>query len=184
MKKLICIFVGIFLLCGCSRKDRPDDILVLRSRMLPTGCSFEANITADYGDQIFRFTLACQYDPDGKLQFTVLSPESIAGIAGSIYADGGKLEFADTALSFPLLADGQLSPVSGPYIMMKALVGGYITSTGQDGEYLRVSIRDSYEEDATTVDIWLDEAGDPVRGEILWKNRRILTIEMENFRIA
>lgn len=185
MKRMLLLLWVCILLCGCQASDKSmDNALQLRAALSGAECSFDANITADYEDYLYTFTLQCQYDPQGVLTFTVKSPETIAGISGRISPEGGKLEFDDTALAFHLLADEQLSPVSGPYIMLKALTGGYITSAGADGEYTRVTVNDSYAEDALVLDVWLDEKNIPVQAEILWKNRRILTIRVENFTIG
>lgn len=159
-------------------------VLSLRSSLNAGGCSFEARITADYGDAIHQFSMACTFDPGGTLRFRVLSPETIADITGEVSAGGGKLTFDDTLLAFELLADGQFSPVSGPWVIMQALVGGYITSCGMDDGKLRATIRDTYAEDALTADIWMDENNYPVYGEIYWDNRRILTMEIINFALV
>ena len=88
----------------------------LRQRVLKADhLQFQAEITADYGDTLSVFTLDCQASSQGDVTFQVLAPESIAGIAGTIQAGKGALTFDGTALFFPLLADGQLSPVSAFY---------------------------------------------------------------------
>ena len=74
-----------------------------------------------------------------------------------------------------------VSPVSGPWLLMKTLRSGYLTSCGVEDGCLRIAIDDSYEDDALHLDVWLDESDCPKRGEILWKGRRILTVEIENF---
>jgi hypothetical protein len=51
-------------------------------------------------------------------------------------------------------------------------------------DLLRLTIDDSYEEDALKVDIWLDETDTPVRAEILYDGRRILTLIIKNFTIV
>jgi len=153
----------------------------LRSRLLAGSVSFDAVVTADYGDELYTFTMNCQTDAQGKVRFTVTEPQTISGIAGTIDAAGGKLHFDDQVLSFPLMADDQLSPVSAPWILMRTLRSGYLTSAGQEGEYLRLSIDDSYDDDALHLDIWLDSSDQPVRGEVLWQGRRLLSIEVKNF---
>ena len=153
----------------------------LRSRLLAGSVSFDAVITADYGDELYTFTMNCQTDTQGKVSFTVTEPQSISGIAGTIDAAGGKLRFDDQVLSFPLMADDQLSPVSAPWILMRTLRSGYLTSAGMEGEHLRLSIDDSYDDDALHLDIWLDDADHPVRGEVIWQGRRLLSIEVKNF---
>lgn len=157
--------------------------MVLRDKLLSHECSFDADITADYGDKLHEFSVTCRSDTQGNLSFSVIQPESIAGITGTIEQSGGKLTFDDTALHFELLADGQLAPVCAPWVLLKTLRSGYLTSAGAEGELLRLTIDDSYAEDALHVDIWLDETDVPVRGEILYDERRILSLDVKNFVI-
>ena len=158
--------------------------LQLRSRICSaSSCSFDAEITADYGDQTYTFSVGCTFDTSGNLEFVVQSPETISGIEGSIDSAGGKLEFDDTALAFPLLADDQLSPVSAPWILMKTLRSGFITSAGTVGGYIRLIVDDSFDCDPFTLHIFLDDANSPTEAEIYWHNRRILTLSIRNFQM-
>ena len=146
-------------------------------------CSFQSVITADFGEQIYTFSMDCVCDADGVLRFTVTEPESIAGIQGEISGKGGKITFDEHALVFSLLADEQVSPVSAPWLLMKTLRSGYLTSCNQEEEFLRLTVNDSYEEDALTLDIWLRDSL-PVRGEILFRGKRILTVEVSDFTLG
>ena len=74
--------------------------------------------------------------------------------------------------------------MSSPWIFYTTLRSGYLTSAGMEENLLRLTIDDSYEEDALTVDIWLDEQDTPIRSEILYDGRRILTLKIENFTIV
>lgn len=156
----------------------------LRSVLLSKSVEFDTVITADYGDKTYTFEASCTADPQGGLTFTVTQPQTIAGITGSISKNGGKLTFGDQALAFPMLADGQVTPVSAPWILMNTLRSGYLTSCGKEGDGLRLAIDDSYEDDALHLDIWLDGNDLPIRGEILWQGRRILSMEVKNFRFV
>lgn len=172
----------MLLLAGCSgQNDGLDRAMSLRSRLLAGSINFDAVITADYGDELYTFSMNCQSDTQGNVSFTVTQPESISGITGTMDASGGKLRFDDKVLSFPLMADNQLSPVSAPWILMRTLRSGYLTSAGADGEYLRLAIDDSYDDDALHLDIWLDTSDHPVRAEVVWQGRRLLSIEVKNF---
>ena len=123
----------------------------------------------------------CQCDSQGDLTFAVTAPETITGITGKVSDAGGKLTFDDTALQFDLMAEEQVTPVSAPWILMKTLRSGYITSAGMDGGRLRLTIDDSYEDDALHLDIWLGEDDCPEDAEILYKERRILSLKVTNF---
>ena len=53
----------------------------------------------------------------------------------------------------------------------------------EDG-LLRMSLDDSYEDDALHVDIWLDPQDCPVRAEIVYDGYRILSVEVSKFLIV
>lgn len=185
MKKLAVLLVILLTLTGCSRDDRQlNRAMELRSSLLSCqACTFEADITADYGDILHEFSLACQTDAQGNLSFTVIRPESISGITGTITAEGGKLTFDDVALHFELLAEDQISPISAPWILIRTLMGGYVRAYVQEGDLLHLTIDDSYEEGALQLDIWLNEQNIPIQAEILFEGRRIVTMDVENFQI-
>ena len=172
------------MLCGCGGTDpQLQRAMELRALLLAHSCSFDAEITADYGDKLYSFSVYCEGDTKGNIGFSLKAPETICGITGQIHAGTGKLTFGETALAFPLLADGQVTPVSAPWLLLKTLQGGYLTAVGEDGEYLRLTVYDSYEENALQLDIWLDEENHPARADILYDGRRILALSVINFQI-
>ena len=176
--------MALLLLGGCKGPEGElDRAMALRAKLLASSVSFDAGIRADYGDKVHSFSVYCEGDSQGNLGFWVTAPETIADITGRIDGGEGKLTFRDTALAFPLLAEDQLSPVSSPWIFYQTLRSGYLTSAGMEGDLLRLTIDDSYEEDALTLDIWLNGQDIPIRAEILYDGRRILTLEIENFQI-
>lgn len=177
---LLCLFLG-----GCKGNDDGlSRVLQMRSRLTDSnGCSFRAVVTADYGDKTYTFSLQCQSDRTGALSFSVVEPETISGVTGVISGAEGKLTFDEKVLTFPLIADGEVSPVSAPWLLVRTLLGGYISTCSNDGEFLVVSIDDSYEEDALQLDIWLNSDNLPVSTDILWQGRRVLSIQIEAFTI-
>ncbi|MBQ7230632.1 MAG: hypothetical protein IJX04_07020 [Oscillospiraceae bacterium] len=186
MRKLLPVLFILCLFSGCSEGEKDlDRAMALRADLLGcVECGFDVTVTADYGDEIHTFGMTCVGDHQGDLGFTVTSPDTVAGITGRFEGEKGLLTFDDFALEFPRLTDDQITPVSGPWILLNTLQGGYLTSCGADGELLMVTINDSYEDDALTLDIWLDAENHPVRAEILYDNRRIVTMDIENFSIS
>ena len=71
MKKATALLLVLFL-AGCSAKNTAmERCLKLRTTLLAaSACTFEADITADYGDKLHSFTLRCEVDADGAVAFT------------------------------------------------------------------------------------------------------------------
>ncbi len=180
------LLIFTLFLTGCSSENEQlDKAMSLRENLQKSnGCSFQAVITADYGDTVHTFTLACTTDALGSLSFRVVAPESISGISGTITNDGGTITFDDKALAFALLADDQLSPVSAPWVFLHTLLGGYICGCGKDGEYSRITLDDTYRGETLQSDIWLDASDNPVRCEILYNGRRILSLDVRDFTLV
>ena len=185
MKKLAALMIVAVLLVGCTgKRDEMDRAMTLRANLLGSeGCSFAAQITADYGDEIQEFTLYCEGTNQGNLGFRVEAPESISGITGRFRGGEGALTFDDVVLAFPLLADGQVTPVSGPWIFLNTLLSGYLSYCGMEEENLVLTIHDSYEEDALQLQIWLNDRDIPIQAEVFYDGRRILTMVIEDFQI-
>lgn len=186
MKKILGLVILLLLLSGCSNTSREiEKGMELRSKLLQsTAVSFETELTADYGDKLHTFALACRGDSQGNLSFEVTEPETIAGITGSIRPKNGQLTFDNTALQFDLMADDKISPISAPWVFLQTLRGGCITSACTEESQTHLSIDDSYEDDALHLDIWLDEKDLPSRAEILHGGRKILSLTIKNFQIS
>lgn len=185
MKRIVFVLLALVILTGCAgTNEELNKAMELRASMIAKTVTFDAQVTADYGNKSYTFSMACCVDTDGNLSFTVTEPESISGITGKVSAAGGKLTFDGTALAFELMADEQLTPVSAPWILVKTLRGGYLTSCNTEGDLLRLAIDDSYEEDALHLDIWLEGNNVPKTAEIYWQGRRLLTVNVSNFMLA
>ena len=179
MKKWLPLML-VFLL-GCSGND-PDlqAALQLRSRCLAASAiTFQAEIRADYITQVEAFSLDCEMGREGNMTFRVLEPEDISGIGGEV-TGAGEVAFSGTVLAFPLLAEGRLSPLSGPWVLLRAIRSGAIVAVGRDGNRLHLTIDDSYADNALTVDLWLED-GRVEEAEIAWEGRRCLTMDIDDF---
>lgn len=185
MKRVYILVIAAILLCGCNKGNNEfDRAMLLRTDLLnANGCSFVAKVTADFSDRTYTFTMRCQSDQNGNVTFEVLEPDYISGIQGKIAYDGGKLIFDDTALAFGLQADGLISPVSAPWVLVRALRGGYVRYCGQEEQFLRLTVDDSYEEDALMLDIWIGADNKPIQADVYENNKRILTLVVSDYQL-
>ena len=182
MKRVAFLLLTLLFLCGCSdTSGQMDRAMALRGKLQQSEVAYDVNITADYGDKVYTFSMECQADTLGNVRFTVTEPSSIAGISGTVSKGSGKLTFDDKILAFDILADGLISPVSAPWVMLETLRSGYLTSCSQEGDLLRVAIDDSYAENALHLEIWLDSQDIPQQCEIYWQGRRLLSMDVRKF---
>lgn len=183
MKRVALVFLCLFVLCGCNKTDNiMDKLLSFRQKLIQSKeSSLQCKVTADYGQQVYSFTMLCNFDQNGNMRFTVLEPESISGITGTVDYNGGNLTFDDNLLGFPLLADGYLTPVSAPWLFMKTLRSGYIDAWGERDDGWLISLYDSYEDNTMQVDVIVDLEWNPVSAEFIWDGRRILSLTVSNF---
>lgn len=159
--------------------------MAFRSRLLRAEkVSFQAEITADYGDKLQGFTMDCRADNQGRVDFTVLAPESIAGISGYMEQGEGKLTYDDVALGFDLIAENLCSPVSSPWIMLKSLRQGELTAVSPDGELTRLTLNDTLGEETIVLDVWLNKENIPVQADICKDGRRYLSIAVKDFQMS
>lgn len=186
MSRFPVVLLLVLFLCGCTNGDSDfNRAMKLRDTVLKcSSCSLTADITADYGDATHKFKMTCNVDSNGNIVFEVIEPDTISGITGKISDDTGMLTFDEQALMFEMLADGQITPISAPWLMLRTLRSGYISACGQDEQKLRIQIDDSYYGDSLHADIWIDENNAPVRAEFVWKGKRIVSIDVADFLIV
>ena len=91
------------------------------------------------------------------------------------------MTFDDTALAFELLANGRLSPVSAPWLLVHTLHEGYIVSGTRLDSGMMLSINDSYRDDAMTLNIYLGDDDLPTGAEVFCNGERILSMTVGNF---
>lgn len=182
MKRFLCLLAVVLLLSGCAGEDSMDRAIAARQKLLDAnGCEFQATVTADYGEKLHTFVLECACDASGKLTFDVVAPDTISGITGTVTKDVGHLTFDGQALAFDDLADGQIAPVTAPWLLIRTLHSGYIAACSETDNGLHLTVDDSYADDAVQLEIWLDADGKPTGAEVIWQGRRILTIKVDNF---
>lgn len=183
MKLWVISLLLMISLTGCDDASELERGMTLRTSLLRSDVDMTVQVLADYPETNSRFSLDCFFDAQGNMRFSVLEPESIQGITGNVESEQGSLTFDDSVVYFALMTDENISPICAPWILMKTLRNGYMRSVCMEDGLLRLTIDESYDEDSMTLDIWLNDRNEPVRSEILWEGRRIMSVEVANFRI-
>lgn len=180
------ILLPVLLLFGCAGdQSSMDGVFMLRNELESCQkCSFSAKIAADYGSSIYEFVMHCSYERNGNMSWELTEPQTIAGIKGYIQNGSGQLTFDEEIVAFEMLADEQITPAASPWLLLEAIRGGYIRSCGEAGGKTRIQIDDSFANVQFYVDVWLDADNVPVRGEIVWQGRRIMSIDINEFIIV
>ena len=183
MKILAAMILIVSILTGCDAADTSvERAAELRKQLLEAdACSFQATITADYGDALYTFQMECSSSQAGDLQFTVTDPEVISGISGTISAEEAALVFDDTIVAFPVLADGQITPVIAPWIFLNTLQSGYLKACSDTESGFCIYLDDSFEEDPLQLLITTDASMEPKFAEIYWHEQRIMSLDIRNF---
>ena len=183
MRKTLSLCAAVLLLlCVCSeRRDCMQEALDFRQKLLASGgCAFTADVTADYGDYTYSFTLECRYR-DGRGELAVLKPEEISGIRGSCTGDASNVSFDGAILEYGNLANGYLAPLSVPWLFGSGWEGDAITFASRDEDRCRITIQKGYQDEKLVMDTWLSD-GIPAFGEVAGADgRRALAVSFRDF---
>ena len=182
MRRLLAVTLLCLLLAGCTEgKDTLSHAVEFRAALVQAGgCSFQAEITADFGETVESFTVSCEAQADGETNLTILEPETLAGITATVTQVGGKITYDGMMLDFGLLADESLAPAAAPSLMVACWSGEYISSAGNEDAYYRASYEKGYDEDVLKVDTWF-ENGLPIYAEVCYNDARILQLKITDF---
>ena len=178
----ICLFVVLLMLTGCASEDKTlQPALLFRAELLNAGqCAFTAEVTADYGDLVYEFTMDCTAASDGTTQIAVTKPESIAGITAAV--TNGTVTFEGMSLDFGAMAEGRLTPLAAPAMAVESWRSSYIASAGKTDDGYRVSFEDGFQDEKLTVDTWFSTDGQPIYTELQNDGKCLIKMNILNFK--
>lgn len=122
--------------CGTSEKDSPENLaaLIRTEYLAMSGWSATADISVDYGEQVFDFTVEASWQREGDTVLTVTQPDLIAGITARIRDGETLLEYDGAGLSLGMLDLSGLTPVSAIPALMECVTTGYMARCSWSGE--------------------------------------------------
>lgn len=144
------------------------------------GCSFSAEVTADFGEYVQVFGLDCTTDDTDSLFLTVTSPQSLCGITATVTEFGGQITYDGMAMDFGLLANGNLIPAAAPAVVSACWSSAYISAAGNEGDRYRVTYEKNFDEKKLIVETWY-EKNIPIYAEICYNNMSIIRMTIRDF---
>jgi hypothetical protein len=183
LKKIALSMLLMLSLCACQKQDGAmQKALDFRNKLLAAGgCAFTAEIAADYGGTVEKFTGSCRYQTDQSAEITLTAPDSIAGVTASVTKDGAKVTFGDTSVAFGSLANGNLAPMAAPCILGDCFACEYIDSAGTENGLCHVVYLKGYNDQELRADVWFSEEQTPVQCEISYNGQKALTAVLSDF---
>ena len=168
--------------CGCQSEEstlRP--AIEFRADLVQAGgCSFSAEVEADFGDMTEQFSLYCEAQQN-CMDITVTAPETMEGINAHITENGGKITYDGMSAEFGLLANGNVSPAAAPAITAACWQNEYISAAGQEDDALyRATYEKNFDEKRLIVDTWFKNDL-PIYAEVCYNNQRILKLTITDF---
>ena len=175
----LCLLLG-----GCGgRSQGVSPAIAFRASLVQAGgCSFRAELTADYGDYVVPFALDCETEVNGPTHFTVVAPETLAGITAAVDETGGTVTYDGLMMDFGLLANGRLAPAAGPAVVAYCGSSAYLAAGGEEEGRFRATYEKDYEEKMLKVDTWF-ENGIPIYAEVCYNGQRILNLTISEFSL-
>lgn len=163
MKKglfLTLVIALLLSLCACSGKADSQDFLDIRAGYLASDVSLKGEVSVDYGDRQYEYTLA--YEGDGrKGRLEVFSPDIISDIAVEI--DENKkvsLICEDIIIDTGAVYGNGYSPIEAIPLIVNAVREGYVSSIYKekiDGEeYIAAEIDETPagDDEKTIYTVW------------------------------
>jgi len=132
-KRLCALMMTLTLLTGCGgageRGGNSAEELALSIRteyLAMTACAATVDITADYGQRVYEYTLSVDWQKNGETVLTVLEPENIKGITARMESGSARLEFDGASLETGMLSAEGLSPMEAVPAILDYIFSGYI----------------------------------------------------------
>ena len=154
-----------------------------------TGCTAQAEITADYGERVYSYTVQLQGTAEAG-SLTVTAPELLAGAGTAWEAGKRSLQYEDLTLDTGDLSPDGLSPADAVPLVLRAAAEGDIAELAQetldDTPCLRLDCADpAADGEKSEVCLWLAQDGfSLVRAEVRWAGRTVVTLEFTDVQLT
>lgn len=163
----------------------------VRTEFLAAGsCSGTAEVTADYGQRVYEFTLSFSWEKEGETVLTLTAPEELAGLTARAAQGQTRLEFDGISLDTGELTGEGLTPLELVPALMEWTQTGFMAQcvyeTLGETPALRVQFRDPDMKAGTGTECtaWFARTGHALlRAELFWNGELVLSGDFSDFTI-
>ncbi|MCI8477428.1 MAG: hypothetical protein HFE97_03640 [Oscillospiraceae bacterium] len=177
---------------GSSGNEAEQLALEIRTEYLNmTACTAALELTADYGQRVYQYSMDLNYQREGATTLTVTAPENIAGMTACLEEGETALEYDGLHMETgPLTQDG-LSPIDAVPALLTSVREGFLAECvleELDGvQALHTSSRDPEASPGQGVEIqlWFDAATHALlQGEIAQDGFTVIHCKFSSFSPA
>lgn len=197
MREKVCalMMIPVLLLsaCGGTGESGAEELaLEIRSRYIEmTACTAHLELTADYGQRVYRYGVDLSWEKEGETCLTITAPENVAGTVAHIANGETALEYDGVMVETGALDEEGLSPMDAvPALFTDAREGFLAECTLEDwdgSQRLHVVCRDPEEAPGAgrETELWFDpDSGALVRGEISVEGSTVIQSEWSDFQMS
>lgn len=165
--------------CGPAKKGGEQLALDIRTSFLKAEkIDLTADVTADYGDRIYRFTFTYTGGAD-KGEITVTAPKELAGLKAGVSVSGGTISYDGAELDTGPLAGDGLSPAEAVPVLISQWQTGYITGCNYEklGDTESLAVETPVTE-TVSQRTWFDvKTRLPVRSELSAGGKMVISVD-------
>ena len=186
------LYAGMLLAClllfsSCKGSGGElQEALDFRTALLDaTSCGFTAEVTADYGQRVYEFSLDCTYhQQENTAELEVIAPETISGIKASVDGEDASVSFEDTVLSFGTMAGGHVAPLQLPQLLGDAWVYGYLETVSKSDDGQLATYRTGYGDNELLIYTYFDSDMKPTRAEVYYDDQCVLRAKLSDYSVT
>lgn len=189
----VLLLLPVILLCGCTGEQEDNDLaLQLRADFLDrTGCAGTMEVTADYGQRVYQYTVTFSGNEKDGLSLVITAPEEVAGITATIAQGQTFLTFDGVQLETGPLNETGLSPLDALPAFLTAMESGYIAETGTEllgeAEALRLCCREPERAPGQGLEtlLWFDKTNQTLlQGELRQDGATVIRCTFSEFLLT
>ena len=178
------LMMTLLLLPGCGEREvrlEKSFDAVRQAVTAAQSISFQAELTADWGDNAADYGLSVAYDGQQTVQ-ELRSPALLAGIRARSLRGQTSVEYDGAVLGAGPLDGEGLSPMSAVPVIIDALASAYVELLWWEGEDMAARL---YVGEQSVATVWLDGQSLALTGaEIACDGKTVITCRVTDWQIS